>query len=743
MPESIPHNYLLMIHTFFLCFSIYSANLHACNQKDRNSLLSLPFINTSSPALNWSATDCCHWEGISCDHKGRVTHISLPSKRLKGSVSPFFENITSLSHLNLSHNSLSGSLPLGFFSSLNQLKVLDLSHNYLVGNISLLFSSSGSWPASIQTIDISNNEFIGSIQSSFLKQAWNLTELNVCNNGLQGPIPSSPCINSPNLRLLDFSGNNHSGEIPRGLGGCSKLKIFRAGFNSLTKFLPHDMYSVVALEEISIPSNYLSGSINNGIVNRTKLSNLELSDNKLGGKLPLDFAKLSNLKVLHLRNNFLTGSLPPSLMNCTNLVQLDLRNNSFQGNISNLNFSSLQHLTILDLGFNNFTGNFPASLPSCKSLRGIRISYNRLEGEIPHEVAQLRNLSFFSLSVNRLTNFTSAIKILMHCKMLDVVLMAQNFLQEMISNDDFNMVASNGFKNLRFLDLSECQLTGQFPIWLSKLKKLEILNLNTNRISGPIPSWLPTLPRLISLQLSDNLISGEFPKELYALPALVSTQYLGENSSFLLPIFDINLNRWLHIYNSIYNWKPNIVLRNNSLSGHIPVEIARLKQLHTLDLSHNNFSGNIPSQISELTNLEDLDLSANKLSGEIPASLKSSNFLHNLSVADNELYGEIPSGTQLQSFDASTYKGNPGLCGAPLPKCGHLTNDSRDNDIHDEEDGDSIPWFHIIVVLGFITGFWGVCSPLVLHHNWRVAYFLFLDKLIDKLDETIAVSVSG
>ncbi|XP_035541523.1 receptor-like protein 3 [Juglans regia] len=719
MPESIPHNYLLMILTLFLFFSISSANLHACNQKDRNSLLSLPFNTSASPSLNWSATDCCHWEGISCDHKGRVTHISLPSKGLEGSVSPFLGNLTSLSHLNLSHNSLSDSLPLGFFSSLNQLEVLDLSHNHLVGNISLLFSPNGSWPASIRTIDISNNEFNGWIQSSFLQQAWNLIELNVCKNSFQGPIPSSPCINSPNLRLLDFSGNNHSGEIPRGLGGCSKLKIFRAGFNSLTKSLPHDMYSATALEEISIPSNYLSGSINDGIVNLTKLSNLDLSDNKFGGKLPLDFAKLSNLKHLHLRNNFLTGSLPPSLMNCTNLIQLDLRNNSLEGNISNLNFSSLQQLTILDLGFNNFTGNFPASLLSCKSLRGVRISHNRLEGQIPPEVAQLRHLSFFSVSFNRLTNFTSAIKILMHCKRLDVVLMGHNFLQEMISNDDINMqFASNGFKNLRFLDLSEGQLTGQFPIWISKLKKLEILNLNTNRITGPIPGWLPMLPRLISLQLSDNLISSEFPKELCALPALVSAQYLGDNSSFLLPIFNVNMNRWLHQYNSINNWKPNIVLRNNSLSGHIPVEIARLKQLRTLDLSHNSFSGNIPSQISELTNLEDLDLSENQLSGEIPASLTSLNFLHNLSVAGNKLHGEIPSGTQLQSFDASAYKGNPGLCGDPLPKCGNLTRDmSRDKDIHDEEDGDSIPWFHIIVALGFITGFCGVCGPLVLHHK--------------------------
>ncbi|KAB1212570.1 Receptor-like protein 2 [Morella rubra] len=411
---------------------------------DRNSLFSLPF-NTSCPPLNWSSTNCCNWEGIACDPRGYVTHISYPLK-----------------------------------------------------------ASEGGLPASIQVLDMSSNFFNGTIQSSFLQRAWNLSKLN-------------------------------------------------------------------------------------------------------------------------------------------------LSNNTFTGNITALNFSSLQQLTTLDMGFNDFIGNF---------------------------------------------------------------------LYEAIPTDD-KIAHSDGFKNVRLLDLTDCQLTGPLPMWLSNLKKLEMLDLGLNKISGSIPGWFSTLPRLKQLDLSDNLISGEIPKELCSLPALISAESLENESSLLLPLFK---------------------MRNHSILQDWSFKVAR-----ALVLNGNNFSGNIPDQISELTNLETLYLSDNQLSGEIPASLVSLNFLSEFEVANNNLYGPIPAGTQLQSFGAAAYEGNPGLCGAPLPnKCSHTntveSNVDKDNQDHEKPGHDRIPWFPITVVLGFITGFWGVCGSLVLNRNWRNAYFRFLENLGDWLYVTLAVS---
>jgi Leucine-rich repeat (LRR) protein len=211
-----------LLFTFFL-LGLFTAN-HACDQIDQVSLLSLTF-NTSSPPLNWSSVDCFYWEGLSCDHNGKVTRIWLPSRHLKRSISPLLGNLTRLTRLNLSHNSLSGALPTRFFSSLNQLEILDLSYNYLAGDISLLFSSNG-LPASIQILDMSSNQFNGMIRSSFLQRARNLIKLNVSNNSFTGYIPSSLCINSPFVRLLDFSHNHYSGQIPNGLIRCFELKVF-------------------------------------------------------------------------------------------------------------------------------------------------------------------------------------------------------------------------------------------------------------------------------------------------------------------------------------------------------------------------------------------------------------------------------------------------------------------------------------------------------------------------------------
>jgi Leucine-rich repeat (LRR) protein len=712
MPYLKPYHLLL---TSLFLFGIFSMN-HACNQIHCQSLSSLAFNRMSSPPLNWSSIDCCRWEGISCDHKHQVTRIWLPSRGLSGSLSLSLGNLTQLSHLNLSHNSLSGPLPKGLFSSLNQLKVLDLSYNHLFGDIS-------AWPASIQIVDISSNQFNEIIQSSFFQRAWRLTELNASNNSFMGPIPSFPCSNSSLVKLLDFSHNHHSGHIPSGLGACSKLKVFRAGFNSLLGPLPDDIFNATELEEISLPSNDLSGPINSDIVNFVKLTNLELYGNKFSGKLPKNIGKLSKLKHIILHTNVFTGSLPPSLKNCTNLVQLILRINFFEGDMSSFNFSGLHQLTVIDLGANNFSGNIPISLYSCKSLIAIRLSGNQLKGQIQPEVLQLKFLSFLSLSFNRLTNITGAIKILMRCKTLRIVFLGRNFLHEAIPGDD-NITSSVAFENLQALDLAECQLTGQLPIWLSKLKKLEYLNLYSNRITGSIPVWLSTLPRLLCLELSDNLISGEFPKELCELPALVSPKARFDNSYLNLPILIITTST-IGPYNILSHIGPAILVGRNRLSGNIPVEINRLKLLRELDLSHNNFSGSIPYQMSELTNLERVNLSANRLSGEIPTSLSSLHFLSKFSVANNNLHGPIPSGTQLQSFDASAYEGNPGLCGPPLPhECAHIVS-NKDN-------GHRIPWFPITVVLGFITGFWGVCGPLVVSYKWRVAYFQFMDHVKDR-----------
>ncbi|KAA8549831.1 hypothetical protein F0562_001515 [Nyssa sinensis] len=368
---------------------------------------------------------------------------------------------------------------------------------------------------------------------------------------------------------MDLSSNHFSGQIPNGLGGYSKLQVFRAGFNLLSGPLPHDIYNATALREISLPSNHLMGPIDNSIVHLSNLTILQLSYNELiSGELPQDIGKLSNMEKLLLDNNNLSGSLPPSIMSCTNLIVFNLRDNFLEGDISALNFSKLQRLRTLDFGYNNFSGNLPETLYSCKSLVAIRFAGNKLEGQILPQILALQSLSFLSLSANRLTNITGAIRILNVCKSLKLLFLSMNFIGETLPDDD-SIVALDGFKSLEVLCLRKCHLTGEVPPWLAKLRKLEYLDVSVNQLTGPVPGWLWSLPGLFYIDLSHNQLSGEFPQELSKLPALTSEHAAAQvDRTYLeLPIFTQPTNATCLMYNRLSSIPPSIILLNNSLSG--------------------------------------------------------------------------------------------------------------------------------------------------------------------------------
>ncbi|ONI12411.1 hypothetical protein PRUPE_4G163200 [Prunus persica] len=324
-------------------------------------------------------------------------------------------------------------------------------------------------------------------------------------------------------------------------------------------------------------------------------------------------------------------------------------------------------------------------------------------------------------------------KILMSCKSLHTLSLAGTFEGEGMSSDD-DMVDFDGFKNLRLLSLADSDFTGQIPLWLSKLKNLEILALYNNQITGPIPSWLGTLPRLFSLNLTSNRILGEIPKQLCRLPRLVyePTASQVENCEFELPIFggSVTANPRFEPH-KLFLFFPAIDLSNNNISGDIPTEVGQLQLLRKLNLDSNKFSGVIPNQISNLTNLELLNLSRNHLSGTIPSSL-----------------GPIPTSTQLQSFNASAFEGNPKLCGAPLAnKCSRpnkgIDEDNKKNNKDMDNGLHQIPWFYISsVVLGFIVGFWGVCGSLIINKTWRYVYFRFIYNVQDRLYMMITVRIN-
>ncbi|KAG9454992.1 hypothetical protein H6P81_007896 [Aristolochia fimbriata] len=652
---------LLLVLSWISSYCVY-----ACTQADRSALVSF-WIELASPGtLIWPgisdpSSDCCQWPGVSCNVDGQVTRLWLPEKSLKGPISPSIGNISHLSQLNLSHNSLSGTLAPELFSRMNYLELLDLSFNKLSGELPPI-------PFALQILNASCNTFTGKFP--LMGAASNLTQVNISYNIFSGPIPSFICANSMFTSLLDFSGNRFSGEIPRGLGQCPKLEIFRAGSNNLSGILPDDFFGIGSLKQISLPLNNITGILQNEFFAKLpNLTTLELNDNGFSGELPQDIGRLSSLEQLLIHNNQLHGVLPFSLTNCTKLKTLNLRGNSLVGDISFVNFSGLSQLITLDLGNNNFTGSIPESLYSCKSLTALRLAKNRLKGEIQPGILALQALSFVSLSNNLFTNLSGTLQILKGSKSLTVLILSKNFIGDSLPES----IGSDGdaFQNLQVLAFADSQLTGQIPTWISKLKQLAVLDLSINQLTGSIPRWLGTLSNLFYLDLSTNRLQGELPLEITELPSLASPKAASKvDQSYLeLPVFVRTHNRSSGLqYNQLSDLPPAIYLRNNSLNGSIPPEIGRLQALYVLDLGLNNFSGEIPDRLSNLTNLELLDLSVNHLSGFIPQSLKNLNFLAFFSVADNNLQGPIPLGNQFDTFPNSSFEGNPGLCGPMIAR---------------------------------------------------------------------------
>ncbi|KAM4078949.1 hypothetical protein ACB094_09G078600 [Castanea mollissima] len=314
--------------------------------------------------------------GISLDS---TIFLSLSSNKFQGEIPQSLCNGTYLLVLDLSNNSLNGTIPQCFYAMNETLGVLNQMRNNLSGTISDKFPGK----CGLQTLSLNSNQLHGKLPKS-LANCANLQVLDVGNNHIEGFFPchlrnisslrvlvlrsnsfhgSIGCngtdVTWPVLQILDLASNNFTGQFPRKSFSTwkammanegevmSKLNHLRFRFLNFGQFYYQDTITVtskgLAIELVKILTIFTS---------------IDISANKLDGSIPEDMGELKSLYVFNLSHNAFTGKIPPSLGNLSELESLDLSSNMLTGEIP-VQLADLTFLAVLNLSFNQLVGPIP------------------------------------------------------------------------------------------------------------------------------------------------------------------------------------------------------------------------------------------------------------------------------------------------------------------------------------------------------------------------------------------------
>lgn len=184
---------------------------------------------------NWmSSKGHCSWYGIQCvardndeeesgisktyDDNDHITAIVMTKNGMEGTIPPEFQSLSNTQTIDMSENTISGSLP-EFHPSL---KYLLLKQNALAGSI----PESISELKNLHGLDLSKNRFKGTLPESF-RQLQELRYLLLSGNVLVGKFPDVS--NFSKLSKLHLDDNSLSGSLPTYIESFTRLSKFLIG----------------------------------------------------------------------------------------------------------------------------------------------------------------------------------------------------------------------------------------------------------------------------------------------------------------------------------------------------------------------------------------------------------------------------------------------------------------------------------------------------------------------------------
>ncbi|KAL1189945.1 Receptor-like protein 32 [Cardamine amara subsp. amara] len=721
--NSISLIHITLSFLLFLTFNfpdVFAApSRHLCHPKQRDAILEFmneleiqkpcdKFPKTESWANN---SDCCSWDGISCDTNLRdVIELNLGYSCLHGQLNSksaifMLENLRSL---NLIGNNFSGEIPSSL-GNLSHLTTLYLSSNNFSGKIP---SSLGNL-SNLTTLVLSDNNFDGEIPSSLgrLKQ---LVRLEVAYNKFSGNFPII-LGNLTNLSYLSISNNHFVGTLPPNISSSlPNLEGFYANHNTFTGTPPSSLFTIPSLIFIDLADNQLNGTLEFGNISsssNSKLGSLWLGNNNFSGPIPKSISKLVNLTAIDLSHYNTQGPVDFSIfshLKSLRFLYLSHLNTTTTFDLNAILSCCSKSLVILDLSGNHVSATkksssvsdpplliefnlsrcglteFPGILRTQNEMRFFDISNNKIKGQVPGWLWTFPDLTYVDISRNTFTSFEISTK-------PGAMQPSMSYLRG--TNNNFTGEVPSficAFCSLLILDLSNNKFNGSIPPCLGNFSStLQVLNLRKNRLCGGLPENISA--SLQSLDIGHNHLMGKLPRSLVRISSL---QVLNVESNKINDTFPF----WLSSLQELQV----LVLRSNAFQGPM-IHQAGFPKLRIIDISSNHFSGTLPSDcfatwtsMFSLGKNEDqsngaymgtgyysdsmvlmnkgvemelvrilkiytaIDFSGNKFQGQIPTSIGLLKELHVLNMSNNAFTGNIPSSmanmVELESLDVSLNK---------------------------------------------------------------------------------------
>ena len=366
----------------------------------------------------------CLWYGITCERTNRY-----------------------VINIYLNNNNLTGTLP-GSLWMLRNLKGLFVVYNFgLQGSVSDILSAN---MTSLLHVSLSFNKLSGQIPFDLLVKMKSLVKIQLCcqkGKGLFGKIPDD-IGNLTELQVLSFGESKLYGSIPKSIGklkklwfldlrtatylsggfeslfNLSSLQYLRLSLTGLNGTLPDEFgLYFPAMIECLLPGNHFTGNIPSTMGNMTNLKLLNLADNDFSGQIPRSIGLMPLLEIADFSGNHLTSlekgilftSQSMEVLSLASNKQLDMSFESLLEALEPINGS----LRILNVSECHFYGTISDKLWDLHSLISVDLSGNRLSGELPMPNHNMLFLVDLDVSTNNLSGQTPQIALL-SLKFLDL-----------------------------------------------------------------------------------------------------------------------------------------------------------------------------------------------------------------------------------------------------------------------------------------------------------------------------------